>query len=69
MSSPIPWEEPHITKTDLGRYLAGINKAKREYECEDMRSPDEYNKKMIKKLNDMAWESIVRYHAQPYNEE
>lgn len=69
MSSPIPWQEPHITKEDLGRYLASMNKAKREYEVENLRNPDEYNDRMIKKLNDMAWEGIVRYHEQSYNEE
>ena len=64
MSHPIPTEERFLTEEDLERYLRHIDDSMLHYRTNQRLNPDEYNLRMMKKLDLMAVHAIARFHNQ-----
>jgi hypothetical protein len=56
----MPIDTRELTELDLKFYLASIEKRKDQYRADQT----DYAKEMLKKLEDMAFGAIQRFHAQ-----
>ena len=55
---------PQITKEDLDTLLKGYQRGINHYRVEEQLRPNEYNRKMLKKIDLMVCEVLARYHNQ-----